>query len=144
LNRTDELKLHKFLERYFLARILKLSYEDDMSKSKRILCGVYILISAAATVLCWSQNWYYFSELGPAQATIEFIKDTWVTAASRSITIDIALFFLSAAIWMALEAKKHRIRFVWLYIIMGWVIGISTAFPLFLVARELTLDEKRL
>jgi uncharacterized protein DUF2834 len=47
------------------------------------------------------------------------------------------LFFLSAAILMVIEARKHEVRFVWAYIAGGLAIAISVTFPLFLIAREL-------
>jgi hypothetical protein len=63
-----------------------------------------------------------------------------VNPASRSITVDIVLFFLAAAILMVIEARKHNVRFVWAYILGGMLIAISVTFPLFLLARELRLE----
>ncbi len=34
------------------------------------------------------------------------------------------------------EARRHAIRFVWIYVAMGFAVAISVAFPLFLIARE--------
>ena len=42
-------------------------------------------------------------------------------------------------IGQSLEARKHGIKFVWLYVLGGWVIAISVTFPLFLIARELRM-----
>lgn len=38
---------------------------------------------------------------------------------------------------MVIEARKHGVKFVWLYILGGFVTAISVTFPLFLIAREL-------
>lgn len=70
-----------------------------------------------------------------------FLQDTRVTPASRSITVDIFLFGLAATIWMVIEARKHGVRFVWAYVVGGFLIAISVTFPLFLLARELRLDK---
>lgn len=70
-----------------------------------------------------------------------FIQDTTVTPAARSITVDIGLFFLAAAIFMVIEANKHAVRFVWVYIALGLFVAISVTFPLFLIARELRLAD---
>jgi hypothetical protein len=40
---------------------------------------------------------------------------------------------------MVIEARKHGIRFVWLYIVGGAGIAISVTFPLFMIARELRI-----
>ncbi|MGE2718620.1 DUF2834 domain-containing protein [Mycolicibacterium celeriflavum] len=68
-----------------------------------------------------------------------FWEDTKVNPASRSITVDIALFLLAAVIFMVYEARKHGIRFVWVYVIASFFIAISVTFPLFLLARELRI-----
>jgi hypothetical protein len=57
------------------------------------------------------------------------------------------LFALAAVILMVIEARKHGVKFVWLYVAGGFAIAISVAFPLFLIARELrmgTSDAPRL
>lgn len=107
--------------------------------SSKVLCVVYGVIAAAALIATWSQNIAYFdtpSGLGG------FWTDTKVNPGSRSITVDIALFFLAAAILMVIEARKHGVRFVWLYIIGGLLIAISVTFPLFLIAREVRVGRK--
>ena len=105
-----------------------------MTTNRKILCGVYAAIAAVALVGTWSQNVAYLGSPGGFLA--DFVSDTWVTAASRSITIDIVLFAVAATIWMVIEARKHRIPYVWAYIIGGMLIAISVTFPLFLIARE--------
>jgi hypothetical protein len=40
---------------------------------------------------------------------------------------------------MVIEARKHGVKFVWLYIAGGFAIAISVTFPLFLIARELRM-----
>ena len=102
--------------------------------ASKVLCAVYAVIAIAAFVATWSQNAAYFDR--GASFLEPFLNDSRVTPASRSLTADILLFFLSAAVLMVLEARKHGVRFVWLYIVAGVSIAISVAFPLFLIARE--------
>lgn len=73
---------------------------------------------------------------GAAGFVPAFVEGTRATAASRSITADILLFFLAAAIFMVIEARKLGIRYVWAYVLGGALIAISVTFPLFLIARE--------
>ncbi|MCW2563498.1 MAG: hypothetical protein JWQ31_2058, partial [Mycobacterium sp.] len=83
----------------------------------------------------------------PGRFLVDFINDSKVTPASRSLTVDIVLFFLAAGILMVVEARKHGVKFVWLYILGGFAIAISVAFPLFLIAREMRIgrtEETRL
>lgn len=106
-----------------------------MPTASKALRAVYAVIAIAALVATWSQNVAYLDR--PARFLSAFLDDTKTTAASRSLTVDILLFFLAAAVLMVVEARKHGIRFVWLYIVGGATIAISVTFPLFLIAREL-------
>ena len=105
-----------------------------MSLSRKLLCGCYATIAVIALIATWSQNVAYLHN--PAGFLNSFLQDLKVNAASRSITVDILLFFLAAAIFMVLEARKHGIPYVWAYIVGGMLIAISVTFPLFLIARE--------
>ncbi len=103
-----------------------------MNTAAKVRCGVYAAIAVAALVATWSQNLAYDG----ADFLSQFLPDTAVTPASRSITVDILLLFLAAAILMVTEARKHNVRFVWAYIVGGFLVAISVTFPLFLIARE--------
>ena len=103
--------------------------------ASKALCAVYAVISIAALIATWSQNAAYFDN--PGRFLVDFLNDSRVTPASRSLTVDIVLFFLAAAILMVIEARKHGVRFVWAYIVGGLAIASSVTFPLFLIAREM-------
>jgi Terpene cyclase DEP1 len=106
--------------------------------SSKVLCAVYGVIAIAALIATWSQNLAYFDR--GADFLTAFWDDTKVNPASRSITVDIALFLLAAAILMVIEARKHDVKFVWAYIIGAFLIAISVTFPLFLIAREIRVS----
>ena len=85
--------------------------------ASKVFCAVYAVIAIAALAATWSQNAAYFDR--PASFLAAFLNDSKITPASRSLTVDILLFFLAAAVLMVIEARKHGIRFVWLYIVGG-------------------------
>src|SRR5690349_12606054 len=108
----------------------------DLPTLSKVLCTVYALTAIAALVATWSQNLAYIHSqnfLG------SFGDDLKVTPAARSITVDLFLLGIPLAILMVAEARKHGIRFVWLYLIGAAVTAISVTFPLFLIARELRI-----
>lgn len=107
----------------------------SLPTSSKVLCAVYATISVAALIATWSQNVAYLDRGG--QFVTAFWEDTKVNPAARSVSVDIFLFSLAAMILMVIEARKHGVRFVWAYIIGGFLIAISVSFPLFLLAREL-------
>lgn len=109
-----------------------------MSQTRQALCVIYGLIALAALVATWSQNLQYF--IGDnAGSGGSYLPDLKVNPAARSFTVDIGFFLLAAAVWMITEARKLTIRFVWIYIILGFVVAISVTFPLFMIAREMRL-----
>ncbi len=112
---------------------------SGIPRASKVLCAVYAVISIAALIATWSQNVAYFDR--PARFLAAFLEDTKTTPVSRSLTVDILLFFLAASVLMVVEARKHGIRFVWLYIAGGAAIAISVTFPLFLIAREVRIGK---
>ena len=53
------------------------------------------------------------------------------------VTIDLFVVFLAAMVFMVLEGRRMALRFWWLYPLLSVGIGVSTGFPLFLLARRL-------
>jgi len=104
------------------------------------LLATYLCISVSALILCWYQNWHYIG-MGFVDGNLNFWQDTLANPASRSITIDIFFFYFAAAIWMVLEAKKYKIRYVWGYLIMSLLVAVSVFFPLFLIHREIVINK---
>ena len=111
-----------------------------MASQQRLLIGFYALVSVAALFATWSQNLQMFSPTGgPLVPFGAFVEATRVNPASRSITVDIGFFLLAASAFMVIEARRLMVRFVWLYILFGFLVAISVTFPLFMIARELRL-----
>lgn len=122
-------------ERLAWGPIAFLNAGETVSRAKQILCVVYALIAVAALYGTWSENLSY----PPATMGAQFLTDLKANPASRSISIDLALFLLATAFWMVFEARRIGLRFVWAYIVFAFLIAISVTFPLYLLARELRL-----
>jgi hypothetical protein len=107
--------------------------------ASKVLCVVYALIAIFALITMTIQSAPYFSN--PGAFVPDFQSVVTVTPASRMLTADVLMFCLAAVILMVLEARKHGVRFVWLYILGAFAVAISVAFPLFLIARELRIGK---
>jgi len=115
-----------------------------MFASRRALCLIYALIAVAALLLTWKQNLHYFADFTPARVFAGlgvFVLDTRITAASRSITLDLMATLLAINLWMLTEARRLAMRGVWVYIVLEFVIAISVMLPLFLLAREIRIAQ---
>lgn len=115
-----------------------LTYGEQMLMSRKLLCTVYAAIALVALVATWSQNILFLRDGG---SFLGFWEATKVNRASRSITVDIALLLFAVAILMVIEARRLGVKYVWAYILGGYLIAISVTFPLFLLARELRLEK---
>jgi Mn2+/Fe2+ NRAMP family transporter len=109
----------------------------SMPLARKVLCGVYALIALLALVATWSQTIAYTHSGAAFFGT--FWQDTRVNAASRNISADALMLSMSVVILMVVEARKYRMRLVWLYILGGVFIAISVTVPLFLLAREIRI-----
>ncbi len=106
--------------------------------SRKLLCAVYAGIALVALVATWSQNIVHVRNGGSFLGFFETLK---ANPSSRGITADIFLLGLAVTILMVIEARRVGVKFVWAYILGAFVIAISVAFPLFLLARELRLEK---
>lgn len=109
-----------------------------MSRTSQILCVFYALVALTALIMTWGQNLLYFQGPNPAGFG-QYLLDLKVNGAARSFTVDIGLFLLAGAGLMVVEARRLGVKFVWLYVLLGFAIAISVTFPLFLIAREMRL-----
>ena len=66
-------------------------------------------------------------------------KETLANPASRFITVDVLFLALAVIVWMLREARRLKMRGVWLYVVGGFLIAISVAYPLFMIHRERVL-----
>lgn len=109
-----------------------------MTRTRQVLCVFYALIALTALIMTWGQNLLYFQGPNPAGFG-QYLLDLKVNGAARSFTVDIGLFLLAGAGLMVVEARRLGVKFVWLYVLLGFAIAISVTFPLFLIAREMRL-----
>lgn len=114
--------------------------KKKMTRTEKLLCLLYALISLVALYATWSHN-IAFRAQPDSGGTVGFIRALYVNHASASIANDLIFFVLSAAIFMIIEARRLHIRFVWAYLFFSLIIAIAVVFPLFLIARQMKLGE---
>jgi hypothetical protein len=111
-----------------------------MARHRQYLCAFYAVVATVALIATWGQNLAYFHGIGSPAAFLgaftTFVLETWANPATRSITVDLLLLCLAGMTFMILEARRLGIRFVWAYIVLGFLVAISVTFPLFMIARE--------
>ncbi len=113
-----------------------------MTRSEKTLCAVYAGLALVALVATWSNNLAFMAQ-PENQHLLSWYEALYANAAAASFTNDLLLFAGAAFIFMALEARDLEIRFVWAFIGLSVVIGVSVFFPLFLIARQIAIARRR-
>lgn len=115
-----------------------------MTGVQKRYCLFYALTALVALAATWSQNLVYFHGVhdlpGLLGASADFVMEARVTAAGRSVAVDLVLLFLALSAFMIHEARRLGIAHVWAYILFGFLVAISVTFPLFMIARERALS----
>ena len=109
-----------------------------MTIQRKTLCFIYGVVAVLALIGTWGNNIAYMDR-GFLGANLRFWQDTFANPASRSITVDLFFLGLAVLVWMVLEARRLRMRGVWLYLVFGMLIAISVTVPIFLINRERVL-----
>lgn len=109
-----------------------------MSRRRLWLSRWYLFLASVALVTCWRQNLEFTADthVTLVEALATFWPALLANHATTSITIDIFLFGVAVITWMAVEGRRIGMRYVWLYVVLGFGIAISVTVPVFLAARE--------
>ena len=114
-----------------------------MTRSEKTLCIVYAIIAVVALVATQVNNIAFF--LQPQNGGIMgYGNALYANPAVASFTNDILLYALAGCIFMAVEARRLGIRYVWVYILLSFLIAVSVMFPLFLIARQYEISRQHL
>jgi len=113
-----------------------------MNGSDKRMCAIYLVIAVVALFGTWSQNLAFMAEPGHGDA-LTFIRACFANHAAASIAIDLLLLGVAVFVFMGIEAKKHRMRFYWLYVVASLGIAISVVFPVFMAVRQWHLAKER-
>ena len=111
----------------------------DLTLYQKLLCSTYVLIAIVSVILCWSEAFQYL-EFGFFGAWKAFFTDVNVNHGSRFLNYDASSVCITFAIWSIVDGKRKNIKYAFLYPIMGVLVAISFAFPLYLIHRELKIN----
>lgn len=72
-----------------------------------------------------------------------FFGAAFANSLTAAITIDVYLSALVFSVWVVSDAKRHRIKRAWPYVVLCFCVGLAISFPLYLANRErAALDAK--
>lgn len=105
----------------------------------KLICATYSLIALIALPATWMNNIAFMNQSDSVFALGAFVQDAYANAAAASLTNDLFAIATAATIFIFIEGRRLKMRFVWLYILLSPLIAISVTFPLFLLARHIKI-----
>lgn len=101
------------------------------------IAWVYLALSILGAVSTWSYNLQAMKELGDAFTPQAFVLVGFQgSALLGSLAADFWVGSLASLIWMISEGLRLRMKHVWVYFVLTFVIAWACSLPLFLFMRE--------
>ena len=99
-----------------------------MTSTEKTLCWAYGLIALAALV---GTQWALVAYFGSGASFADLFDGPVATFA----TIDLLAVAVTAVVFMVVDGRRNGVPLTWLYVVLVFVVAVSVAFPLYLVAR---------
>jgi len=93
----------------------------------------YGILAVVGLVLTWYFNLTYDGE-------VNYLAAWFANAASSSAAVDLLVVAAACSIFMVTEGRRLRMRLPVLYVLVGFVLAMAFAVPLFLLFRERRLQ----
>ena len=101
----------------------------------RSLFWVYLILSIIGLVTAWIFN-------GLAVMNNEDYAGAWFgSAVDWVLSADFTVVAIAVVVFMISEARRLKMRRVWLYILLSGITAMAFTFPLFMAMRERKLDQ---
>ncbi len=96
----------------------------------------YLILAVLGLVVPW---WLIVAFL-QTNSFAEFMAATAPNPAARAMNLDLFIATLAGSVWMAAEARRLKMKYSWLYILIAFLVVFSFALPLFLFVRQGKLE----
>jgi hypothetical protein len=107
-----------------------------MTSAEKTLCWAYGLIALPALV---GTQWALVASLRSDSGLGQLVDGPVATFA----TIDLLAVAVTAVVFMVADGRRNGVPLWWLYVVLVFVVAVSVAFPLYLLARTRHLARQR-
>lgn len=73
----------------------------------------------------------------PGASLSEFIALAYTNGPSATLSADVTVLYPLANLWILIEGRRQKMRFVWLYVVANTCVAVAFGLSLFLLVREL-------
>lgn len=102
---------------------------------------LYLALAVGGAVFPWLANADYIREYGQAFDLTQFIELANANPAARSLSRDLLIGASAITIWIIVEARRLKMRGLWIVLLSSVTIAFAFAAPFFLFLRERRLLE---
>lgn len=103
-----------------------------MTRAETVRCWIFGLLAVAALV---GTQWALADFISGHGSIADFVRATVHGPAATFTTIDLMTVAIVATIFMVVEGRRVGVPWLWVYVALVFVVAVSVAFPLFLIAR---------
>jgi hypothetical protein len=104
----------------------------------------YILAGAVALVLTWPHAFSWMAAGGNILNPLDFFGDAIGAGGTAAfLSIDMAIAWVVFMVWVVSDSNRIGLgyKWGWLFVALSYI-GVSMAFPVYLVTRERYLDKR--
>jgi hypothetical protein len=102
--------------------------------------SLYLVLTIAGLAMPWYFNFQFIEQYGGGFNIQQFMADSSLNAASKSLGWDLMIACLAGLSWIYFESKRLGMKYFWVYILLAFGIAYAFAFPLFLFMRQGKLE----
>jgi len=102
---------------------------------------LYLGLAVAGAILPWMANIAFIRSSGNAFDLAQFVALANANPAAQSLSRDLLIGATAITIWMVVEARRLKVRGLWLALLCCVTLAFACGAPLFLWMRERRLAE---
>jgi hypothetical protein len=102
----------------------------------------YGVFTAAGVVIPWYFNIRFMQESGETLTPQRWLAEGFTNPLSGSITSDFLIGTIPVLVWMVVEARRLKMRHLWIYVLGTFLVAFAFTCPLFLLMREIHLQRR--
>ena len=113
--------------------------------SRNVRHGVFLVLGITAFFVTWPFAFEWMRAGGNIFNVIDFFGDAIAPGGTAAfLSLDILFVWLTYMIWVVFDAKRIGLGYKWgIFFVLFSYVGVSLAFPVYLIVRERFVDRKR-
>ena len=107
----------------------------------RLLYFFYGMLALAGLLVPWYYNLEFIRHSQVMPAVADYFRDGTATPLAASLTWDLLITATAGSVFMVLEMRRLKMKYIWLFVVGSFLIAFAFVFPLFLLYRERVLEK---